>query len=472
MTTGKHAKFTTGSIMRHVTVSSFTASIGLMAIYAVDLIDLIFISMLGYEEMAAAAGYASALMFFTSAINIGLSVAAAVLISRSIGEDDELEAREYATSSAMLVILTGIAIPIILLVNIEFFVGLLGATGEVAELAATYLWIVVPFTWVSGISMVAVASLRCYGEHRLAMYPALFGALTNAVLDPIFIFALDMGLPGAAWATVAARFVTMGLALHPALRKHNAFVPPSLRLLWRDLQTVTHFASRAVLANVATPIGTAIVTREMSKFGPEAVAGMAVIGRMTPVAFSVIWALSGAIGPIIGQNFGAGRVDRVKRAYLDGIKFVAIYVLCITMILLVFRGQIADLFNAKNLTRDLIYLYCFPVALSSFFSGSVFVASASFNTLGRPSYATWLSWGQNTLGTWPFVVAGGVLLGAQGVLIGQALGSVIFASAAIWLGWRLIKNPPQENMRHRSHSAIFGHGSLISHTLHKHIGEK
>ena len=205
------------------------------------------------------------------------------------------------------------------------------------------------------------------------------------------------------------------------MRKHNAFVPPSLRLLWRDLQTVTHFASRAVLANVATPIGTAIVTREMSKFGPEAVAGMAVIGRMTPVAFSVIWALSGAIGPIIGQNFGAGRVDRVKRAYLDGIKFVAIYVLCITMILLVFRGQIADLFNAKNLTRDLIYLYCFPVALSSFFSGSVFVASASFNTLGRPSYATWLSWGQNTLGTWPFVVAGGFLLGAQGVLIGLSL---------------------------------------------------
>ncbi|MEQ9260483.1 MAG: MATE family efflux transporter [Roseovarius sp.] len=472
MATRKHATYTTGSIMRHVTVSSFTASIGLMAIYAVDLIDLIFISMLGHEEMAAAAGYASALMFFTSAINIGLSVAAAVLVSRSIGEDDELEAREYATSTGMLVMLTGIVVPMILLVNVEFFVGLLGATGVVAELAATYLWIVVPFTWVSGISMVTVASLRCYGENRIAMYPSLFGALTNAVLDPIFIFALGLGLPGAAWATVAARFVTLGMALYPALRKHNAFVPPRLPLLWRDLQTVMHFALRAVLANVATPIGTAIVTREMSKFGAEAVAGMAVIGRMTPVAFSVIWALSGAIGPIIGQNFGAGHADRVKRAYLDAIIFVAIYVLSVSVILLVLRGPIADLFSAENLTRELIYLYCFPVALSSFFSGSVFVASASFNTLGRPSHSTWLSWGQNTLGTWPFVVAGGLLLGAQGVLIGQALGSVVFAIVGIWLGWRLIKNPPQETMRHRSHSAIFGHGSLIAHTLQKHMDHK
>jgi len=472
MTTGKNSVFTTGSIMRHVSVSSFTASIGLMAIYAVDLIDLIFISMLGYEVLAAAAGYASALMFFTSAINIGLSVAAGVLVSRSIGEGDEKEAREYATSTAMLVMLVSIAITLILLLNIKFFVELLGAKGEVAELAASYLWIIVPFTWVSGLSMVTVAALRCYGENRLAMYPSLFGAVTNAVLDPILIFGLAMGMHGAAWATVAARFVTLGLALYPALRRHNAFVYPKIRLLWRDLRMVSHFAVRAVLANVATPIGTAIVTREMSKFGAEAVAGMAVIGRLTPVAFSVIWALSGAIGPIIGQNFGAGNMDRVKRAYVDALKFVAVYVIFVTMILLVFRGPIAALFGAENLTKSLIFLYCFPVALASFFSGAMFVATASFNTLGRPSYSTWLSWGQNTLGTWPFVVAGGMMLGAQGVLIGQALGSVVLASIAIWLGWRLIQNPPQDHVKYHYHNRLFGHGNLIAHTLNKHVGDR
>src|SRR6056297_2246411 len=114
MTTGNQAVFTTGSIMRHVSVSSFTASIGLMAIYAVDLIDLIFISMLGYEVLAAAAGYASALMFFTSAINIGLSAAAGVLASRSIGSGDKLEAREFATSTAMFSMMVAVALPLII----------------------------------------------------------------------------------------------------------------------------------------------------------------------------------------------------------------------------------------------------------------------------------------------------------------------------------------------------------------------
>src|SRR6056297_3636429 len=360
MTTENNAVFTTGSIMRHVSVSSFTASIGLMAIYAVDLIDLIFISMLGYEVLAAAAGYASALMFFASAINIGVSVAAGVLASRSIGSGDKLEAREYATSTAMFSVLTGIIIPLALLSNVTFFLGLLGAEGKVAELAATYLWIIIPFTWVSGLSMVTVSVLRGYGENRLAMYPSLFGAATNAVLDPILIFGLNMGMEGAAWATVAARLVTLGFALYPAVRRHNAFVPPRGRLLLRDIEIISRFAFPAVMASVATPLGTAIVTREMSKFGPEAVAGMAVIGRMTPVAFSVIWALAGTLGPIIGQNFGAGRMDRVKRAYLDALKFVAIYVMLTTVVLLAFRGPIAALFGAEDLMKSLIFLFCFP----------------------------------------------------------------------------------------------------------------
>ncbi len=464
------AAYTTGSVMRHVTVSSFTASIGLMAIYAVDLIDLVFISMLGQEVMAAAAGYASTLMFFTSAINIGLSVAAGVLASRAIGADEEEEAREYATSTAMFVLATGIIIPIIVLANVYFFLGLLGAEGEVAELAATYLWIIMPFTFVSGLSMVAVSVLRGYGENKTAMYPSLWGAVTNAVLDPILIFGLSMGMEGAAWATVVARFVTLGFAVYPAMKRHQAFVVPRSSWLWRDLIEVQHFAVPAVLANVATPIGTAIITREMSKFGADAIAGMAVIGRMTPVAFSVIMALAGSIGAILGQNYGAKNMDRVKEAYLGALKFVAIYVAFVTLILFLFREQIVALFGAEDLARDLILLYCFPVALSSFFNGAVYVANASFSTMGRPSYSTWFSWAQNTAGTLPFAYIGGLIYGAPGVLIGQATGSVFFAVIAMWVGIRIIINPPDNRKKHRHHHHFFNHHNLVMHVLHKHGG--
>ncbi len=451
--------------MRHVTVMSFSASIGLMAIFAVDLVDLVFISMLGHHHLAAAAGYASAVMFFASSVNIGLSIAAGVLSASSIGASDGQEAREYATSAAMFAVVTGAILPVVILPNVSFLLSLLGATGESVELASSYLWIILPFTFVSGLSMVAVSVLRAYGESNAAMYPSFFGAVTNAVLDPLLIFSLGLGLNGAAWATVVARFVTLAIAFYPALRKHSAFVFPRVSWFLRDFSVVSKLAVPGVLTNIATPIGTAIMTREMAKFGSDAVAGMAIIGRLMPVAFAVVLALSSAVGPVIGQNYGAGSMERVRTAFLDGLKFLAIYVVCMTLVLFLFREQLADLFGAKGQARSLIYLFCGPLALASFFNGAIFLSNAAFSNLGYPSYSTWINWGRNTLGTWPFIFVGAAVWGAPGVLIGQALGGIAFAILAIWLGLRVINTKTSERTRHRFHNNQFGHRDLH---LHRH----
>lgn len=437
------ASFTQGNLMRHVSTMSVTASLGLMAVFIVDLIDIVFISMLGQEDLAAAAGYASTVMFFFSAVNIGLSVAAGALVSRAVGSDNEIDAREFATSVAAISIAVGIVLPVLALPNVYAILALLGATGEVAEKAATYLWIILPTTMISGLSMTTVAVLRAYGDGSRAMFPALAGGAANGILDPILIFGLGLGLPGAALATVAARFVTLAMALYPAFRRYQAFTVIRPQCLQRDAKAATKIAIPAVLGTVATPLGTAIVTREMAKYGTDAVAGMAVISRIIPVVFSVVLALSGAIGPIIGQNYGAGKMDRVKEAFFDALKFVAIYVILAAALLFALRQPIAGLFDATGTTEALILLFCGPLALASFFNGAIFVANASFNNLGHPGYSTLINWGRNTLGTWPLAIWGGSIWGAQGVLIGQALGGVIFAGLAVALGLRVIANPDE-----------------------------
>ena len=438
------AKFTQGNLMRHVSTMSLTASIGLMAVFAVDLIDLFFISLLGVEELAASAGYASALMFFASAINIGLSIAAAALVSRSIGAHNEDAARSYATSVAAFTVIIGILVPIVMLANADYLLGLIGATGDIAAKSKSYLFIILPTTMFSGLAMVAVAVLRAHGDAKRAMYPSLLGGGVNAVLDPIFIFALGLGLEGAAWATAIARIATMGFALYPAIREYDAFAPFRLRDVLRDMSDVIGIAIPAVLTNIATPLGTAIVTREMAKFGTEAVAGMAVIGRLTPVVFAVVLALSGAIGPIIGQNFGAARMDRVRESYIDGLKFLGIYVLLAALVLYLLRVPLADMFNAQGDARTLLYWFCGPLALANFFNGAVFVSNASFNNLGHPGYSSWINWGRHTIGTWPFVILFAAWWGAPGVLIGQAVGGVIFAAIAVWLSFRVIGRPGEK----------------------------
>lgn len=421
------AVFLTGSLMRHVTRMSLTTSIGLMAIFAVDFVDMIFISMLGNDALAAGVGYAGTLLFFTNSINVGLSIAAGALVAKELGAGRSEQARQYATSVAILGILVGFTVSVIALFNLPFFLSLLGAEGEVLRLATRYITIILPTMWVMALAMTGMAVLRAHGDARRSMQATIYGGVVNAVLDPILIFAVGLGLDGAAIASVIARIFILVAAVRPALRVHRGFARPSLKQVVSDLGPVRAIAIPAVLTNVATPIGNAIVIREVAQFGTDAVAGMAVIGRLTPVAFSVVFALSGAIGPIVGQNFGAGQYDRVKDAFLAGVKFTAVYVCLMAATLFLLRAPIADLFQAQGETRALIYLFCGPLALASFFNGVIFVANASFNNLGHPVYSTWVNWGRHTLGTWPFAVAGAYIAGAPGVLIGQALGGVIFA---------------------------------------------
>ncbi|MEM9318792.1 MAG: MATE family efflux transporter [Pseudomonadota bacterium] len=449
------AKFLTGNLFRHIAVMSLTASFGLMAIFAVDLVDMLFISMLGQEELAAAIGYAGALLFFTSSFGIGMAIAGGALVARALGAGDEALAARRASNTLVLGVLFGAAFAALVWVLLPQLTSLVGASGRTQELAINYLRIIVPSLPLLLIGMVGSAILRAHGEARLAMMATIWAGVVNAVLDPIFIFGLGLELQGAAIASVASR-ITMGFAaLYPLLRRTGVLARPDPAGLAQDLSPVVTMAFPAILTQLATPVGQAFVTRSMAQFGEEAVAGMAIAGRLTPVAFGVIFALSGAVGPIIGQNFGAGDHRRVRQGFRDAILFTALAVGLASLILFVLRGPIADLFSATGLTREIVFLFCGPLALMWFFNGVIFVSNASFNNLGHPYYSTWVNWGRHTLGTVPLVLLGASWLGAAGVLIGQAMGGLVFGGLAFWLARRVM--------------ALEAAGGSVAEPFHPHI---
>jgi putative MATE family efflux protein len=441
-------KFLQGNLMRHVSVMSFTAGIGLLAIFAVDLIDMVFIAMLGNDALAAAVGYAGSILFFTSSISIGLSIAAGALTARALGAGEPDKASEMATSVLIVgVLLAAITVGVIWF-SMPSLLTALGATGETHALAMQYLRIIVPSMPLLMAAMVGSAVLRAHGDARRAMWATLIGGIVNAVLDPILIFGLDWGLEGAAAASVVARFSIFLAAIIPAVKHYRGFSGWRNRLLRRDFPAVAQIAGPAILTNIATPFGAAFVTRQVAQFGTDAVAGMAIIGRLTPVAFAALFALSGAIGPIIGQNFGAQNHARVRTAFRAGLLFALIYVLVVSLILYGLRLPIAQLFNAQGETLALVMLFCGPLALAYFFNGAIFVGNAAFNNLGQPITSTWINWGRHTVGTIPFALVGASLGGAAGVLIGQALGGVLFAVVSIWLASRVMSTKDPKDRSH------------------------
>jgi len=177
----------------------------------------------------------------------------------------------------------------------------------------------------------------------------------------------------------------------------------------------------------------------MASFGESSVAGLAMVMRIETVAFAIIYSLSGAIGPIIGQNFGARKFDRITKALNEGLKFVLIFVMIMGIILYFSDTLIIQFFNASPEAATLITLFCTWLAWAYIFNGCMFMAMAACNNLGQPKLATLLNWGKATIGLMPLVYLGGEWFGANGVLAGQFVSSVFFGTGALYIVHRLIE---------------------------------
>ncbi len=422
---------------------SLSSSIGLTALFLVDLVDIYFLSLLGEVELASAVGYAGSILFFTTSVCIGLSIATGALVSRSLGAENLPKARRYLVNVYVITAILTSAIALIIWLNIPLLISLLGAKARTAELAIAYLQIMIPSMPVLGIAINSIAALRAVGDARQSMMATLVGGAVNAVFDPILIFTFDMGVEGAAFASVSARVSILFVALFPLWKRHNLFTAFNWKQLVPDLKDFFTIAIPAIITNTATPIGTAYVTMVMATFGDNAVAGMSIVARVTPVAFGVVYALSGAVGPIIGQNYGANNLGRVKKVIMDAQLFLTVYVTGISIILFFIPGQISRVFGMEDQGADIILVFCRYIAITFIFSGATFVGNAAFNNLGRPNYSTFINIGKATIGTIPFVYFGGQWMGASGVILGQALGSVVFGVITILWVLILLKNLEQ-----------------------------
>ena len=194
-----------------------------------------------------------------------------------------------------------------------------------------------------------------------------------------------------------------------------------------------------MLTNLATPIGTAYVISVMSTFGDSAVAGMSVIGRITPVALAIVFAVSGAVGPIIGQNLGAGKFERVRETLKSSLLFISGVVTVVSLILFALTSFFISVFQLGGEAATLMRTFTTFIAITYIFVGAGFVANAAFNNLGKSTYALVVNILKATVFTIPFVYFGAQYFGSVGVIVGQALGGAIIGIAAYLFAMRYIR---------------------------------
>ena len=382
-------RLTQGPVGRHLVDMAVPVLLGIATMMAQGLIDTWFIGRVGDAELAAFSFGFPILMIVTS-VAIGLGAGTSSVVARAIGADDHSRARRLSTDSLLLSFLATAIISAIGILTIGPLFRLLGAPNDLIPLIRGFMIILymgVPFIVVG---MVGMASMRATGDTRLPSMLMILAAVLNVILDPILIFGVGpipaMGLNGAAMAALLARasiFVgTLYLMRHRLdMVSFNRPDPAEMRQSWRD---ILHVGIPAAGTNIIVPVGAAVVTAMIARFGADAVAGFGVASRIESMMLVMYYALSAIIGPFVGQNFSAGKEDRILRALWLCTAFCIGSGLAIAGLLASLSGWLPGLFSDSESVRSVtsMFLWIVPVSYGAY--GMVMVMNASFNGLGYP----------------------------------------------------------------------------------------
>lgn len=397
---------------------------GTFAMNAYNLTDTWFVSRLGTLPLAAM-GFTLPVVMLLTFVAGGIGTGVTTLVSHAIGRHDRDDAATLVTHGLLMILSVTAVISIVGYLTIGPVFRKLGADTETLPLVRQYMSI-----WYMGaISMslphVGNGILISMGDSRSASALMILGTVLNTILDPIMIFGLlgfpAMGMSGAALATVISQAVSMFWLLYLLYRKHRllTFRRYALGEYLVSFGRIVKFAVPSILSMMLMPISAAVITRLLSGFGNEAVAAAGASGRIEMFAFVVPMALGISLTPFISQNFGAGRVDRIREAYKVACRFAVCYGGFIAVVFFLCARWLAGFFSDDPKVVDVIVSY---IRIISFGYGMMEVhryCGFIFTGLHKPASATVLNAIRVMVLLIPLSCLGAHFWGAIGVFWGR-----------------------------------------------------
>ena len=433
-----HAQLTEGPIGRTLATLSGPMLIGIFSIAIFNVVDTWFVSLLGGIELAAIS-FTFPVVMVVGSVTMGLGIGATSVVSRAIGAGRPEDVRRYTTDALMLALALVIVLSVVGWFTIDPLFRAMGASESTLPHIRSYMRV-----WYLGmvflvVPMVGNSAIRATGDTRTPATIMVAAGLINALLDPILIFGIGpipgMGLGGAAWATVAARAVALVLSmriLHFRERMIDwRWVGPAEGV--RSWKAILAVGLPAAATNVVVPLSFGVVIGMVARHGEFAVAALGVGSRVEMMATMAVMAVGASLGPFAGQNWGAGRRDRLGRALTLAGRFSLGWGL-LTWIAFATAGTlIARAFSPDPSTIDLIVVYLWLLPISHGLLGVQMVSAATFNAINRPLNAAALSLLKAPVLVLAMAWAGGQLFGIAGIFAGMALSNVVVGTLAhVW----------------------------------------
>lgn len=433
------SKFVTGSITKHLLTMVFASWVALASGMLLSLADMYFLSRLNDIDVLAAIGFSGSVAMFPISVGIGFSIAISVLVSQALSREGKDAASHIFSAILYIAVGLSLAIMVALLLSLDHLLLALGAQGHVKDLATSYLMITLCSSPLTVLLMAFASGLRSIALAKASMLISLLATVINFVLDPILIEYLGFGIQGAAWATVIARVIAVAVGLYFLLFDIGFVAKVSFPEVRRVFSKAKGIALPAVISNLFTPVGGLIVVSVVSDYGSEAMAGLAVVGSLSPVLFSVFFALTGAAAPMIGQNIGAKKPERVASIYRQGLMILGSYTAIVWCVLMLMYPLLLNVFQLSGVAGQLLKLYCFVQLPLSVGLGCIALSNGIYNNLNKPQWTMWLNATRSTVVTYLFCHAGAYYFGVFGAVMASTLSFVIFGALGVFLAARLFR---------------------------------
>ncbi|MBV7265034.1 MATE family efflux transporter [Erythrobacter ani] len=386
------AKLVRGGIPGHLVGQTLPAIIGVAAIMSIGLVDAYFIGKLGSDALAAISFIFPISVALTS-LGVGVMVGINSVVSRALGEGNNEKAARRANFGVVFAVGCGLIMGLALFLLLDPLFILMNAPANLLPLIRTYMQ---PFAFGFPLILAIMGFngvLRGQGEARKTSYVSITYAAANWILDPLLITGVagfgGFGIVGAAYATLIGWAFGAAMAMYLMTR---AELPLDLSLLRKSslvdpALAIVKVAGPAAFSNAINPIGLSILTALIASAGQEAVAGFGAAGRLQSFATVPLLALSGAIGSIVGQNWGAREYDRARQAALYAAGFCIIWGLSTAVILFAAGEWFAQLFTEDDAVIEEFALYLEIAAWGYAGFGLLIVANGILNAIDQAKYA-------------------------------------------------------------------------------------
>lgn len=405
---------------------SIPAIIGMFVTALYNVVDRIFIGNAGYIGADGIAGITIGMpiIIFMMALGMLIGIGGGALAAIRLGEGNHQEAEHILGNAISGIVFITLFFSITLFIFIKPILALIGASDDILPFATKYLQIILVGSTFSALTMCLNNFIRVDGRPKVAMATMMIGAITNVILDPLFIFVFRWGISGAALATIISQMVTLLWTLRYFLsnESHMKIHFKNLQIKLQLLIKIMSIGLPSFLMQIANTFVNIILNVRLSQLGGDiAISGIGIVSSLQMLLIMPILGINQGVQPIIGFNYGAKKIGRVKEALKLGVLSATVFSVAGFLLIQAFPRFWITLFNRKPELVEFgvdalrIMLLMLPVI------GFQIICSSYFQAIGKTHLATFLTLARQVIILIPAIFILSSLFGIMGVIFAVPL---------------------------------------------------